>query len=616
MLIPSINRIEIPCLFFAGRKKRGKGETLMMQISLPMEPIGHRMERRDLLPYSQPQLGSRSTKRFFRTTGILLAGLLLTVLLSSPLAAREDSASLVFRKTAGIQKTKVYVVKKGEWIAGILRAELGDKPIPYALIRKINPQIRNLNRIYPGQRIFLPVRGMTDMTEPPNTTPKEGEARLTEYLIHEGDSISRIILAELDVGPEKVLQTYRLVLQLNPDIEDMNILPAGQSLKLPANLVRSDRSAVAPVPATGSETEKSPIAAAKAPASAEGLLGIIRPVISRIRGTLTATGNYYIPLRDSSQVTIDCSLIPVVELDDGSTVFLDFGNRLPDQLKGLINQSWPNYAFLPAEKLSDDITSLQGIMDRSRNYTMFNAERPLTVTQKPEILVAPDWIITEKKASSGTPYRQGLFLLGSSEQPLPTEVRTFLEKYGLIVTEISGGQAVVALTAQTTPPTIPDLRGLKGIPFAEQLLRALGETPVGNAEIVIFDQARHGFNLSVTADLLLRRGEKRFIIHTKRLPEQFIRIMKEEGTEIVLIGEKDSGRSLIEGLLQGLQIPVSFGHFSYRIPEDGPRPRLTASFSALRAKAGAESLYLIDFDISPDVISLLHSRLGGRFAKY
>ncbi len=609
-----------------------------MRISLPMEPVGHRTKRRHLLPCSPPRPKSRSAKLFFRTAGILFAGLLLTVLLSSPLAAREDSASLVFRKTADIQKTKVHVVKKGEWLAGILRTQLGNEPVPYALIRKINPKIKNLNRIYPGQRIFLPIPGMAAVAEPADTAPKEGQARpiegetrLTEVLIQEGDSISRIILTELDIGPEKLIQTYRLVRQLNPDIEDMNTLPAGQSLKLPANLARADRSATAPVLA-GSETapppiaaietnvapsqDKPPIAATKAPPSAEGLLGIIRPVISRMRGAITATGNYFIPLRDSTQVSIDCSLIPVVELDDGSTVFLDFGNRLPDPLKGLISQSWPNYAFLPAENLSDDLTSLQGIMDRSRNYMMFSAERPLNVAQKPEILVAPDWIITEKKASSGTPYRQGLFLLGGSEQPLPTEARTFLEKYGLIVTEISGGQAVVPLTAQTTTPTIPDLRGLKGIAFAEQLLMALGETPVRNAEIVIFDQARHGFNLSVTADLIVRRGEKRFIIHTKRLPEQFVRIMKEEGTDTVLIGEGDLGRSLIEGLLQGLQIPISFGHFSYRIPVDGPRPRLTASFSALRAKAGAESLYLIDFDVSPDVISLLHGRLGGRFAKY
>ena len=587
----------------------------MMRLSLPMEPGGHRTEGRDVLPYSLSQTRSSSKKRFLHTTGILLGGLLLTVILSSPLAAREDSANLVLRKTADLQNTMVYVVKKGDRIGRILRQQ-GDEPIPYALFRKINPSIRDTNRIYPGQKILLPVHGITEMTEPAHAIPPDVETHITEYLIQEGDSISRIILAELNVSPAEVLSTYRLVRQLNPGIEDMNTLPSGQRLKLPANQLRADRSAAAPVQTAGRETDKPPIASAAVPPGAEGLMGIIRPVISRMRGTITAAGNYYIPLKDSTQVTIDCSLIPVVELDDGSTVFLDFGNRLPDHLKGLISQSWPNYAFLSAGELSDDLTSLQGIINRSRNYMMYNAARPLALTQKPEILVAPDWIIEGRKASGGTFYRQGLFLLGVNEQPLPTGTRTFMEKNGLIVTEISGGQAVVALTAQTAPPAIPDLRGLKGIPFAEQLLRALGETPVGNTEIALFEQAHHGFNLSVTADLLLRRGEKRFIIHAKKLPEEFIRILKEEGTEIVLIGARDSGRPLIEGLLQGLQIPVSFGHFAYRVPEGGQRPRLTASFSALRAKAGGESLYLIDFDMSPDVISLLQDRPGWRFAKY
>ena len=613
----------------------------MTRMTLPMQTSCHRTETRDVLPCSRPQPANHSRLRIYRTIGMFLTGILLTVLLCSPLAAREDSANLIFRKTAGVQKTMVYVVKKGEWIAGILRTQLGDEPIPYALIRKINPHIRNLNRIYPGQKIILPIRGMAAVAEGADTVPKEGQARrsegenrLTEYLIQEGDSISRIILAELDVSQDKLISTYRLVRQLNPDIEDMNTLPAGQNLKLPANPDRAERSAAAPVPAAGSETvpplmatieanvspsaDKPPITAvaAKASTGAEALLGTIRPVISRMRGTLTATGNYYIPLKDSTQVTIDCSLIPVVELDDGTTVFLDFGNRLPGSLKNLISQSWPNYDFLPAEKLSDDLTSLRGIIDRSRNYVMFSAERPLNMNQKPEILVAPDWIIEGKKAASGIPYRQGLFLLDSNEQPFSAEVRTFVEKNGLIVTEISRGQAVAAMTAQMTPKTIPDMKGLRGIAFAEQIIKTIGETPAANAEILVFDQARHGFNVTVTADLLLRRGGKRFIIHTKKLPEQFVRILKEEGMEIVLIGERDSGRLLIETLLQGLQIPVSFGHFSCRIPVDGSRPRLMVSFTALRANAGAESLYLIDFDISPDVISLLQGRLGGRFAKY
>ncbi|OHE17121.1 MAG: hypothetical protein A2X96_01355 [Syntrophobacterales bacterium GWC2_56_13] len=112
------------------------------------------------------------------------------------------------------------------------------------------------------------------------------------------------------------------------------------------------------------------------------------------------------------------------------------------------------------------------------------------------------------------------------------------------------------------------------------------------------------------------KGEKRFILHTKKLPEQFVRILKEAGTEVILIGETDRNRPLIEGVLQGLNIPVSFGYFSFRIPKDGKRPRLTATFPALMAMTGGEPLYLIDFDMPPEAGSLLNGAKGGRVIRY
>ena len=241
---------------------------------------------------------------------------------------------------------------------------------------------------------------------------------------------------------------------------------------------------------------------------------------------------------------------------------------------------------------------------------MSEVDSPLVLLPKPEIRVFPDWTITAKKTADGTPYRQGLFLLGSNEKPLPGRGPVLPREKWPCRDGNFRRSSSDRTCDQKAPPTTIDLRGLKGIALAEQLLKALGETPVASAEIVIFDQARNGFNLSLTADLLLRRGEKRFIIHTKRLPEQFVRILKEEGTEVIPIGERASGRPLIEGLLQGLQIPVSFGHFSFRIPEGSNRPRLTATFPALRATSGGEPLYLIDFDMSPDVLAFLHGLLG------
>ena len=567
--------------------------------------------------------GRRSRKTpgwgWLRSPCFPFAVLLLAVLLSSPLHALEDSARLVFQKTAGSGKSRVHVVKNGEWIAGILRSQFGDEPVSYALIRRLNPGIRNLNRIHPGQRIVLPVPGSSEPSESISGIGRENSSPPVIYRILEGDSISRIILSEMNVNPAEALPAYRLIRKLNPEIEDLIELQVGQTLRLPAiptppAVPSADPPKTAVRPAETSDAEP----AAKMPPVLEGLIGIIRPVIGRMRGAVTVTGSYFIPLQETTQITIDCSQIPVVELDDGTTVLLDYGDRLSENLKGLIRQSWKNYAFLTAEELLDGLGGLQGIIRHSQNYRMIRADKPLTLTVKPEILVYPDWIITGKETAGGVTYRQGLFLLDRGERPLPAEARAFLEKSGVAVTEIAEDRAVSSL--ETPPaalrPVTPDLRGLKGIALAEQLLAALGETPIRNAEVVVFDQARNGFNLSVTADLLIRKGEKRFILHTKRLPEQFLHILREAGTEVIPIGEKDQGRSLVEGVLQGLGIPVSFGYFSFRIPEKGKRPRLTASFSALRAMNEGEPIYLIDFDVPPASLPFLNGRREGRVVRY
>jgi len=554
----------------------------------------------------------------FRAAGVVLTGLLLPVLVCFPVEAREGSARLVFQKTAALGKTRVYVVKKGDVLSRIFRKQQGDKRVPYDLIRRLNPEIRDLNRIYPGQKIVLPVRETADLGELPNDLRKKSDSPPSSYRIKEEDSISRILLSELDVNPEEILPTVRSIRELNPGIDDLNHLPAGQILALPPKPARQGHApsakslppAVHPVENDRTET------AVMTPPRVEHILGFIRPVINRMKGTLIAGGNYFIPLKDTTQITIDCSSIPVVELDDGATVLLDFGNRLSESIKGMIGQSWTNYGFVPGEELGNGLAGLKGIIRRSRNYTMTEAGSPLTLILKPEIQVFPDWTITAKKGAVGASYRQGLFLLGSNEKPLPGEARSFLEKSGLVVTEISGDRAVTGPASQKAPPIVTDMRGLKGIALAEQLLKTLGETPVANAAVVIFDQVRSGFTLSLTADLLLRRGEKRFIIHTNRLPDQFVRILKKEGTEVIPIGESASGRPLIDGLLQGLRIPVPFGHFSFRVPEASNRPRLTATFSALRVTSGGEPLYLIDFDMSSDILTLLRGLLGSRVVKY
>src|SRR3972149_12110897 len=98
----------------------------------------------------------------------------------------------------------------------------------------------------------------------------------------------------------------------------------------------------ASVTAASDAGEKTP------PAQPAGLtpknnISLIGQIVRRLNSTVIGSGNYYIPLPGSAQITIDCATTPVIELEDGTTVFLDSAGRLPDDLAKMVQANWPNY---------------------------------------------------------------------------------------------------------------------------------------------------------------------------------------------------------------------------------------------------------------------------------
>jgi len=85
---------------------------------------------------------------------------------------KEETARLVFTKTPRLPKdSTVHVVREGEWLYGILRREYGQAMPRLSLVRRYNPHIKDLNKIYPGQRLILPAKA----DQPPATeTPGLG----------------------------------------------------------------------------------------------------------------------------------------------------------------------------------------------------------------------------------------------------------------------------------------------------------------------------------------------------------------------------------------------------------------------------------------------------------
>jgi LysM repeat protein len=134
----------------------------------------------------------------------LVAALLLAGQLFAPVsAAAADSTAA--QSTCG----DTYTVVRGDYLSKIAR----NCNVPLQTIINLNPQITNINRIYPGQVIRLTSDG---------TIPVTGGT----YVVQRGDYLSLIA--------RRFGTTVAELLRLNPEITNPSRIYPGQVIRLPA----------------------------------------------------------------------------------------------------------------------------------------------------------------------------------------------------------------------------------------------------------------------------------------------------------------------------------------------------------------------------------------------
>ncbi|MBN1380071.1 MAG: LysM peptidoglycan-binding domain-containing protein [Deltaproteobacteria bacterium] len=142
-------------------------------------------------------------KNIFLSLFFLICFFLLFIMSTSVEAEREDTAHLHFEKSATQGKNNgTYTVKKGEWLANIIRKEIGVES--YAEIKQVieeikilNPNIKNLNIIHPGQVLRMPFSsnggsqvGEASYTEKPNKQTEQKSSAQTDVFVPDAQSMA------------------------------------------------------------------------------------------------------------------------------------------------------------------------------------------------------------------------------------------------------------------------------------------------------------------------------------------------------------------------------------------------------------------------------------------
>jgi LysM repeat protein len=569
-------------------------------------------------------------KRYVLVLIVIIAS---AALVYQPVAAKEDTAQITLKKTA-VPKKKLYTytVKKGDLLSTIIRHIPGiteeDISDNYQLIKELNPNISDLDNLEVGQSLVLPGKPVTatEDKEVKDTSPVSSKISSTSgkhYTIKSGDTLFKIIRRELKFSKNNVLQNLRIIKSINPNIRNVNKIYPGTVIKLPGRTVfvktPDETKAFSQKAVNLSETISQPKKIIeikeKTIMPPEARIAVLKQVITQMNGSITTTGNYYLPIPKTGQVTIDCSKIPVIEFDDNTTVFLDLENRAHKNLKKMISDNWANYYLVKVDKNDDVIAILKKVIDTTKNYSMTKSEKPIMAGSLPPVEIFVDWVIVNTLPKQAQPLKQGLRLIDGNNLLLPKSIKNYSQKNGLIITEISGETGLVG-----KPEEVYSLQPMPVFPttsakdFSYALVSYLGLSAGKDVDIQMFDTVKDGFNLSIKADVLVTKENKKYIIYSQSLSQQFANALQQAGNELIFVNGNDAPRNIMEKILRGLNISFTSGNFTFSGREKNQAP-YAINFNGTKIKTDKD-LYVIDFDIDQELRGLLQEAWFANIAKY
>jgi LysM repeat protein len=543
--------------------------------------------------------------------------LLLTMMLIFPAGqawpSREPTARLRFERIGGYPKQhRQYVVRKGDTLERIVRSQFGKMSNRrmsslYTDIQRLNPGLTDLERIQEGQTILLP-GNVPGAGAPPVTAG-------TPYMVKKGDTLTKILTRDFGVTERYAPASIRQIRRLNPSLANPDRIRIGEVLYFPQKplpAVKEGKAEARPEKEAAVEIPKAK--PAEAPAPSVGRIETIRQIVRACNGQLTTRGQYILPLSRGGQMTIDCTSIPVVEFSDGSLILIDFAKRLPEKNRKLITTGRKRYAIaslLPEEPLAE---SLQKIFDASRTYRMTKRSQPLVLNENPQVVLRADWQVSETKQpaseakqSPKKPASYALSFLAEGEAPLPEPAANISEQQGWKILEISEKTGMIsAADKQDALHISPATPSGSAVDLVADLMSRLDIPTVRDKNIQIFEKGKDGFNLEIHGDLTAEYQGKRVLFNAKKMPQQFINILKQKGYEVVILDPSLSRRGAVEKAMNAVNVPLAAGDYSFPLKSSTGKTRADFRFPALKISSPKGTWYLVDFDFNPDLYPLLY----------
>lgn len=477
-----------------------------------------------------------------------------------------------------LSSLNTYTLKKGEHLAMMLRRDYGLSDVRIfkeylPKIKELNPDIKNLNNVYPGQKIILPEE--LSNKNPAQTAPKKTEQTTDseKYDMPEKKELAPVATEPTPAAaePVKINTIEESVMKKEEDKKEAVQETPAPTQPIEATKEKPDSDAEAKAAKTETMQTAKPVQTAivepekkteqkiklnqttPIPAKGSTPLPIVGNLFSKnrppasmqvpvtgkvetinisdaqnnasylVKNTITDAyrlmgegvrdaGVYYMPVTNGN-ISINAEQIPVLELSTGRKVFLDVDQKIKPEEKRIIERLFPSYRIISGSKGNIDI-----LLDRALAASGFysvNKDGAILLGDAEKLKIKGKWIIYKDKTRSSV---YVINFLSSSETKTPGEIKKYALKSGVELIEIGGTANKEGISAGTSLDLDRNI---------ERLFEFFNISYVKDKEISL--SSGNVLNLSYNAKILNAN-----VIFTDYMPEtDILLLLKQKGYTVI-----------------------------------------------------------------------------------
>lgn len=496
-----------------------------------------------------------------------------------------------------------YTVQKDDYVIKLFqeKGEISEKDFPEFLdiFRRLNPGIRNINRILPGQRLLIPLRKLqmdalpgqaTGIVTIPFVTLSDVTELLKSYskahVVQSGDSVSVLIARRFGgFGSRSYTEGIELFKFMNPNVKNLDHIFLGQRLRLPDPSLRDEPWFPSLLDDSGRLTNQILLKdfivsneTAMAPASPD-TTGSAEPVsgMSRVAQILNAKlldkGSYFFPGKDGKDLELDLSRFPVMQLEDGSRILFPREYTISEADLATVKSYWHRTSTIqvPSE------TAYEGILDA----IVETARLPST---KSDLSFADDQLIVdiharwifEEPSADGEPMRHICVIPRENSNDLtPDSIIRYLSRKNIIIKDsLQDTESTVSRSARASDGDMhlnvsaPEvaIQASDSRLFVAELLKALrySYSPEGQ---ITFPYA--GLQIKTVSSIVLKPDGNPLLIDFGEFFGDAISALTKSGFEILRVAPEDTHLGIAEKLLGALDVSFTENAVFTAVKEPG-----------------------------------------------